>query len=236
MRGAIDGTTMLVVIAVSLAIVAVIAVGAVLFSRRVRRHHASRAAALAHQWGWSYTARAPWLEQRWRGQSFPATAGIQIHHVVSGRFAGREAAVCELYAYRTHLTVMALATPRAIPALEMRPAGFEASYSRLVHGPYVASGIPQIDRGWRIRSADPYLVRAVMTPGMIELLETGLRIPLRFVGGDVISWHEGAINPALVDSHLARLARAIEVVPPELWQHYGYDPHAGAGGVPGLKE
>jgi len=235
-RGGIGGTTMLVVIAVSVAIVAVIAVGAVLVSRSVMRHHGSKAAALAQQWGWSYTEHAPWLEQRWRGQSFPATAGIRIHHVVSGKFAGREAAVCELYAYRTHLTVMALATPRAVPALELRPSGFEARYSRLVHGPYVASGIPQVDRGWRIRSTAPHLVRAVMTPQMIELLETGLRIPLRFVGGDVISWHEGGINPALVESHLARLARATDAVPLQVWQQYGYDPHAGVGGVQGLKE
>lgn len=222
------------VLALVLVPVVVVIVVAVLASVHVLRSRRRALEELARAWGWSFQDRAPQLDGRWRGRSFSSVVPLQAHFVLNGEVDGRQVAVLEYRAPRQIITTVVVALPRALPDIEFTPRGAGARIAATLGATDVEVGHPAVDQRWRISTDRPQLARdLVSSPPLAELLATGPLAPLRLVGGDAISWRNGSIKPHAVSGELAHVLRAVDLVPPQVWRDYGYDPHAGAGGTPG---
>ncbi len=220
-----------------------VVVGGIVWGIYAGRKKRERLAAFAASIGWTYQASAPQLVGRWRGQPFNIGSSKQASHLLTGDYRGRTAATFE-YQYTTGsgknrsttvLTITMLALPTFLPDLEITNEGLGAKLAKVFGGQDIQFESEEFNRRWRVEAAMRKTAHDIVHPRFMEFMVAGPSDPLRFEGTDVWTWHLGAIGTDPLYARLDRLARAVDLVPRHVWQDYGYDPHAGAGGAPELK-
>ena len=222
----------------------VVAIGAYFFSASATRKKREQLTAFAAGIGWTYEADARQLVGRWRGQPFGLGHSQRADHLLRGEFGGRHAAAFE-YQYTTgsgkdrsttNLTVTMLALPAALPDLEITSEGVGAMIAKALGGQDIQFESEEFNRRWRVEGAVLRTAHDIVHPRFMDFMLAGPQDPLRFEGTDVWTWHRGRLEPEAIHARLVRLSHAVDLIPRHVWQDYGYDPHAGAGGVPRLKE
>jgi hypothetical protein len=205
----------------------------------VERKRKERLAAFAAAIGWTYQHRAPQLVGRWRGQPFNVGSSRQASHLLAGTFRGRPAAAFQ-YQYSTGsgknrstttLTVTMLSLPAALPDLEITNEGVGAKIAKAFGGQDIQFESEEFNRRWRVEGAVRKTVHDIVHPRFMDMLNAGPADPVRFEGTDLWTWHYGALQTDPMFTRLERLAAIADSVPRHVWQDYGYDPSAGAGGV-----
>jgi len=229
----------LVIVAPIVAIATVILVA----KHSMRNRRGRELERVARSMGWEFQKRAQHLEGRWRGQPFNVGHSRRVSFVLSGQYEGRSAAVFE-YTYTTGfgqgqsttlLTVAVMSLPAPLPDLELTHEGLGAKLAKSLGAQDIQFESEEFNRRWRVEAAVPRAAHDIVHPRFMEFMVASPPEPLRFEGVDVLTWHLGPLDPRGIHPRLARLARAVDLVPRHVWQDYGYDPHAGAGGAPGLK-
>lgn len=222
---------------------ALLVVGGLVAATIGHRKRVERLRAFAAGIGWTYLERAPQLVGRWRGQPFHLGHSRRATHLVTGEHRGRAAAVFE-YQYTTGsgknrttttLTVTMLRLPGFLPDLEITNEGVGAKIAKAFGGQDIQFESEEFNRRWRVEAAVRKTAHDIVHPRFMELMVAGPPDPVRFEGTDVWTWHVGSLQPEPMFGRLERLSAVVDLVPRHVWQDYGYDPHAGAGGVPGAK-
>jgi len=224
-------------------LIAVLVVGGIIWGVYAERTRRESFVAFAASIGWTYQSDARQLVGRWRGQPFNVGDSRRVPHLLTGDYGGRTAAAFE-YQYTTGsgksrstttLSVAMLALPTYLPDLEITHEGLGATISKLFGGQDIQFESEEFNKRWRVEASILKTAHDIVHPRFMEFMNSGPSDPIRFEGTDVWTWHHGGLDTADLHPRLARLAAAVDLVPRHVWQDYGYDPHAGAGGVPGPK-
>jgi hypothetical protein len=195
------------VAALCLGSVVLVALVAVYHGRRQRRRGREM-----QQWadrnGWTLTRNPP---VDW-GRQLPGGNRRGIGHTFSRTLDGRPVNVAQYSVTdtsdgtttNTHFHVVAVAIlRRAYPSIQVEPRGRVSRLKNKLLGPgETASGDPDFDRQFIIRTSDPSVVRQWLSPALIAAELTG-RIPAAWsvYGTELLCHRPGELNPDDVPGH-----------------------------------
>lgn len=176
-------------------------------------------------WGWHILLNTQHLVARWPGHPLRTGFARGVARAVTGAFTGRPVVIFEFRGLRRRrdtvtgrrsstTTVTALSAPGRYAGLDV---SFLPREERLVRTKLAADDVPtgdeRIDSRWRVRSADPQVALKVLQPHVREFLAAQpVARPVRIVDGDLLSWHVGPLDPAVVHETLSWLAHVDAVV------------------------
>jgi hypothetical protein len=197
------------------AVVAVLVTVVAVYSGRRRRRDRDRMLRWADSNGWTFRPR-PRVD--W-GSRLPGGNKDGIAHAFSRTMNGRQVSVGEYSvtdagdgtSTSTHWYVVTAATlHRPLPAIQVEPhsATFRLR-SRVFSGRETATGNPDFDRTFRIRTDDPAGLRHWFSASLITAHLTGYVSPAwNAQGTELLRWQPGRLQPDDIPAH----ARAVLVL------------------------
>jgi hypothetical protein len=192
--------------AVIVVLVAIVAVT----SGRSRRRHRTQMRQWADDNGWTFT---PQPAVNW-GARLPGGNKHGITHTFSRVLHGRQVTVAQYSvtdasdgtSTNTHWYVVTAATlHRALPATQVEPRGHASRLRTEAFGPdETATGNPDFDRAFRIRTAEPAGLRHWFSPPLITAHQVGqVPPPWNVQGTELLHWQPGRLHPDDIPTHAA---------------------------------
>lgn len=204
----------------------------------LERKRRERLMAYALGRGWTYAGENPALVDRWPGDPFGEGDRRRARNVLTGQESGRPFTAFD-YSYVTHSTdskgkrsstthrfaVCVVPMPAYLGTVEVRPEDLftrAAGAVGLVHDIDLES--EDFNRRFRVRARDPKLASDILSPRTMQYLLSVQPEAFRTCGTDLVSWHDGRLDPAEVVRTCAVLDRVIDGVPSFVWRDAGADP------------
>ncbi|HEU0130930.1 MAG TPA: DUF3137 domain-containing protein [Mycobacteriales bacterium] len=204
-------------------------------SYRRNQQRLATIASLCLSKGWQFLAGDPFgLPMRWPGPPFDQGYDRHAFDVVTGEVGGHPMVAFD-YEYKTDSTdsegrrtttthryaVCALGMPCVLPELSVAPEGVFSRIGQALGMQDIELESEAFNRAYKVRCPDRKLATDVLTPRTMELLLRGEKMRFRFSGTDVVSWHDGQLQPADLLNRTAILAGVIDGVPSFVWKDRG---------------
>lgn len=156
---------------------------------------------------------------------------LRAEHYITGEFRGRG---FRCFEYVTGVldvqdgpgrnepvfwTVFAVTAPG--PGAELvvrRPQALDGMTQR---GRVVQLGVPEFDEAFRVITDDEAFARSALTAEVAPFLsaqpQAAQDVPIRLVGGELLTWRRGRLSPRDFDERLGHLCDVLDRIPPQVW-------------------
>lgn len=182
--------------------------------------------------GWRYAAEDPMLADSIAGTPFGKGDRRRARNVLRGEESGHPFTAFD-YSYETHSTdskgnrttqthrygVVVVPLPSALGTVEVAPEGM---FSRAAGAVGLVSDIEleseEFNRRFRVRASDRKLASDLLSPRTMQFLVSVQPEAWRVQGRQILSWHDGRLDPAEVVRTCAVLRRVVDGIPSFVWK------------------
>lgn len=239
MSSLIVGLFCLVVPGVALAAVVVLLVRS---RQRDRLAREQGMAGFAAQREWGFSAWAPTLAGRFRGDPFGRGSHRSAANAVEGRYEGRPFVAFD-YSYVTttndsttthRFSVVAMHLGSNLTAVQQLQVSPQSSLGRFFSGLFgtdLVIGRPAFDAAFHVRTTSPQLAHDVLHPAMTDLLAGYQDRAWRLQDDSLLMFRSGSHSPQEIDRVLWSMKAILDQVPAFVWAGLDQPRRPGSDGL-----
>ena len=213
----------------ALSLVAVAAVGAVVYGFLAAKKRREEMLAFAVARGWTYAQDVPLLVDRFTGPPFGLGFGRRAYNVLFGHHDGRDLVSFD-YEYKTTSTngkqttttvhgfsVLALSMGVVMPPLSVDPENFLDRFVGRLVGNDIDMESEEFNRAFAVSCPDRKFASDVLHPKMMELLLQHRQLGWRFEQDSMLVVSHGQRSLQQIDATLAVMDAITDLVPEFVW-------------------
>lgn len=211
------------------AVFALIAVAAVVYSYQVAKRRREEMAAYAASQGWTYVEEEPALVDRFVGPPFGLGFGRRAYNVLYGNHDGRDLVSFD-YTYKTQtsngktttththdFSVLGLSMGVLLPPLSVDPENFLDRFVGRLTGNDIDLESEEFNRTFTVSCPDRKFASDVLHPQMMEYLLQHRQLGWRFERDSLLVVATGRRTPAQINGTLAVMDGITDRVPEFVW-------------------